>query len=98
MRVLNDLEFAAEWMSFFGVVTGLRVLGWAAASVIGAPPDADRAWLLKHGFGHESTRYRNVNHLVAFADSLRARNITVFTTDENAPMVRVERILGGLPA
>lgn len=97
MIVLTDREFAEEWIKFFGVTTGVRLLGWTAISVIGAPADADRRWLLEHGWGHLSTRYRNVNQLVRFREYLEAEGMTVFSTDGgDPPMVRAEQIVGGL--
>ncbi len=97
MRVLNDREFADEWIRFFGVTTGVRLLGWAAMSVIGSPAGADRRWLLEHGWGAVSTRYRNVAELVRFRDHLLAEGIALFSAEgSDSPMLRAERIVGGL--
>lgn len=97
MKVLNDREFADEWIRFFGLTTGVRLLGWAAMSVIGAPGDADRRWLIDHGWGSVATRYRNVAHLERFRDHLQGEGFAVFTAEgSDSPMVRAERIIGGL--
>lgn len=77
MRQLSDREFIDEWLRFFGVTTGVRLLGWCALSVIGAPRgvqgDAGRRWLIEHGAGAPSTRYRNVHALLRFRDHLVSR-------------------------
>jgi len=97
VKVLNDREFADEWIRFFGVTTGVRLLGWAAISAIGAPEDADRRWLLVHGWGAMSTRYRNVNQLSRFREHLRAQGLSAATVEgSDAPMVWAERLVGGL--
>ena len=76
MKVLSDGEFAVEWLRFFGPIRGVRLLGWASLSVSGAPIDADRAWLLEHGVGSVSTRYRNLSELRRFAAELESRGLS----------------------
>lgn len=96
MKVLSEFEFIGEWMRFFGPTTGSRLLGWVSLSVIGAPGDADRRWLMAHGWGSEATRYRNVAHLVRFRDSLALRGISPYDMEEATwGPARAERMLRG---
>lgn len=70
MKVLTDRELMTEWIRFFGVGTGLRVLGWCAATAALMPlgdPEVDRRALLRYGWGSVSTRYRNVGRLEEFS-------------------------------
>lgn len=82
MRVLTDREFMAEWFGFFGVTKGVSALGWCVASAIGAPVDADRRWMLGHGFGSQSTRYKRVRELLEFREYLAAKGVSLGETDE----------------
>lgn len=70
MKVLSDRELMGEWLGFFGVRTGLRLLGWCAATAVlmpGPSSEWDRRALLHYSWGALSTRYDNVHRLEAFA-------------------------------
>lgn len=82
-RVVGDEELMREWFAFFGVTTGVRLLGWTTATAVrlivaGRPPSEDGPEvLLRYGWGSRATRYRNVKHLHAFAEALREKGLVV---------------------
>lgn len=91
-HVMSDRELVEEWFRFFGLTTGVRLMGWCAVMGIYAPDDADRRWIIEHGFGGVSTRYANVKRLEAFAASLRERGLSLDNGSDEA-FIRVERMV-----
>lgn len=87
MKDLTDTELIREWMSFFGLTTGSRLLGWCVLTGVLMPAGvepSERA-LIQHGWGAVSTRYRNVDHLKGFNASLEARGLRVADDDDERP-------------
>jgi len=58
MKKLTDEALVRAFIDTLGVGGATLALGWALASAIGAPPDADRRWYRAHGIGGQTTRYR----------------------------------------
>lgn len=83
MRVLSEREFIEEWVRFFGLQTGVSLLGWCVLSVVGAPKGADHLWLIRHGALSPATRYRNVNRLRAFGVDLARRGLSANEVKES---------------
>lgn len=74
-RELTDRELAEEWIRFFGVTTGVRLLGWCAMTALRLGEDFSEREIIEHGWGSLSTRYRNVAHLKDFRAYMAKRNL-----------------------
>lgn len=87
MKVLTDAELVREWMSYFGVTTGSRLLGWCVLTVVPMPRGTvvDARALIEHGSGSISTRYRNLHHLQGFKAHLEEQGFVVADEERAVP-------------
>jgi hypothetical protein len=84
MKKLGDRELLEAWMGFFGVTTGLRLLGWCAVTGLRLPEGATERDLLTLGQGVQSSRYANVARLKAFARFMAERGELVGHESDDA--------------
>lgn len=86
MKALTDRQLAEAWLGFFGVTTGVRLMGWCAITEMRIPPgEGGRDAILRYGQGHLTTRYRNLHHLEAFVALMARRGWTVAREGDASP-------------